>query len=158
MKLLHQRLSDDNQSTLGILYKESVNRLHPLCFTLEDEHRDVKVMGETRIPAGVYKLGLQKNDTPMTLRYRKRYPWFKHHIEILNVPNFIGIYLHVGNTDEDSAGCVLVGLGSEMVNGIQSLTMSVLAFKKVYDELYDYLGAKKEVIYEIRDESFLGSV
>ena len=30
-----------------------------LAYTLEDEQRDVKVYGETRIPAGTYKLKLR---------------------------------------------------------------------------------------------------
>lgn len=41
------RINDNTNSTIGyITFENSVK-----CFTLEDEHRDIKVKGETRIPA-----------------------------------------------------------------------------------------------------------
>ena len=57
MKLQLLRINSGVDATSGVLY-----RVYPegdkkfLCYTLEDEHRDVKVMGETRIPAGTYNI------------------------------------------------------------------------------------------------------
>ena len=57
MKLQLLRINSGVDATSGVLY-----RVYPegdkkfLCYTLEDEHRDVKVMGETRIPAGTYTI------------------------------------------------------------------------------------------------------
>ena len=37
-------------------------------------------------------------------------PKFKRELpRLLNVPNFEGILIHRGNTDKDSAGCLLLG-------------------------------------------------
>jgi hypothetical protein len=52
MELRVIRMYSQDDFTLGALYLESKEGREFLCFTLEDEHRDEKVMGETRIPAG----------------------------------------------------------------------------------------------------------
>ena len=59
MKLEVLRFSSQNDSTLGLLFDVTNDRKF-LCFTLEDEARDTKVMSETRIPAGIYELKLRK--------------------------------------------------------------------------------------------------
>ena len=54
MKLQLLSINSGVDATSGVLFQ-----VHPegdktfLCYTLEDEHRDVKVMGETRIPADI---------------------------------------------------------------------------------------------------------
>ena len=59
MRLELYRYSSGKESTLGILYLiNDENKKQFLCYTLEDEKRDVKVYGETRIPSGQYFLGL----------------------------------------------------------------------------------------------------
>lgn len=69
------------------------------CHTLEDTARPdgVKVKGATCIPPGLYRLSLETSpkygpDTPT----------------INNVPGFVGIRVHGGNTPEDTEGCPLV--------------------------------------------------
>lgn len=77
------------------------------CFTLEDEIREVpgvpvekwKVKGRTAIPQGTYRVSLEYSprfgvDTPT----------------INNVPGFVGIRMHAGNTSEDTEGCPLLGM------------------------------------------------
>ena len=53
MKLEVIRFSSQSESTLGMLF-DVTNGKKFLCFTLEDEARETKVKGETRIPAGIY--------------------------------------------------------------------------------------------------------
>ena len=59
MKLEVLRISSQDDSTSGILFDVVNGKRKFLCYTLEDEQRDVKVWGETRIPAGEYKLSLR---------------------------------------------------------------------------------------------------
>jgi len=66
--------------------------------TLEDRLRQVKVMHETAIPIGIYKVILTWSP-----KFKKVTP------ELLNVPNFTYIRIHPGNTHLDTSGCILVG-------------------------------------------------
>lgn len=136
------RYSDSKQSTQGLLFLNGRFFAH----TLEDEYKEKKVKGVTRIPDGIYKLGLQLADTPLTLKYREKYPdFFKHHIEILNVPNYSGIYIHPGSKHEHTDGCLLVGgnIGNNTVEeGL--LTNSVRDWTRLYRIVYPHLKAGKE--------------
>lgn len=160
MKWILQRYSDDGDSTLGLLFKEiSVagnRKLHFFCFAIEDEYREKKVAKETRIPAGLYELRIRKEDTPLTLRHRKSYnrgvPWFEYHIEITGIPGFKYVYVHAGNTDEDTDGCLLLGYGAFKINGVQSISNSRLAVKDWYVEVYDHLKQGGQAFIEINDE------
>lgn len=159
MKFILQRYSDNRDSTLGILLKEidlgKGKSTVFQCYTLEDEARVLKVAGETRIPAGTYQVDLQQVDTPLTLKYRAKYPWFKKHLEVKNVPGFKGIYFHVGNTDEDSKGCILLGdVASNNVIGDGSVSNSTIAFRRFYMNVYDHLP----VTLVVKDESELMAV
>ena len=157
MNFILQRFSDNKISTLGLLFKKSSEtaRLIFQSYTIEDEYREVKVSGETRIPAGFYELGIKEIDTPLTLKYRKKFPWFKNHIEIKNVKGFTAVYLHIGNSDDDTAGCILLGDNADNNNlGHGSISNSTQAFQRFYGMLYDHLMVKKAFL-EIRDETYL---
>lgn len=66
-------------------------------FTLEDKVRPKKIKGETAIDSGEYEVVLS-----MSPRFKRIMP------EILNVPNFVGVRIHGGNTHKDTEGCILV--------------------------------------------------
>lgn len=156
MKLILQRFSDNRDSTLGILLKEfdlgKGKSTTFQCYTLEDEARLDKVKGETRIPAGTYQVDIQKSETPLTLKYRVKYPWFKYHLEVKNVPNFIGVYIHIGNFDADTAGCILAGDNADNnVIGPGSISNSTAAFKRLYESVYPHLP----VTLIVKDENEL---
>ena len=160
MNYILQRFSDNRDCTLGLLFKKIVYgnefRLNFQAYTLEDEYREVKEMKETRIPSGFYELGLQSIETPKTLAYRTKYPWFKNHIEIQKVPNFKGVYIHIGNKDEDTDGCLLLGDTANNNNvAIGEITTSTVAFKRFYEVVHEALLKKEKVFLEIRDENHL---
>lgn len=160
MDFILQRINDNRKSTIGVLLKKIASGKDTITalqgFTLEDEYREDKVSGETRIPAGFYKLGIRKEETPLTLKYRKRYAWFKNHIEILNVPNFKGVYIHIGNTDVDTDGCVLLGdaVDNNSIGG-GTITNSTVCFQRFYSIVFDHLNGGGVATLEIRDEKFL---
>lgn len=160
MNFILQRFSDNRKSTLGILLKKlahgEAQKTILQCYTLEDESREAKISGETRIPAGKYELLIQPADTPLTLRYRAKYSWFKNHIEIKNVPGFKGIYIHIGNYDSNSDGCVLLGDSADN-NSISEgmISNSTAAFKRFYDSVHTHLAAGGRASIDIRDEKYL---
>jgi hypothetical protein len=155
-----QRYSDNRESTIGLMFKKiqkgATWALHLLGYSLEDEYRPEKVAKDTRIAAGIYDLVIQELTTPLTLKYRAKYNWFENHIMIKNVPNFTGVYIHVGNNDDHTDACVLMG---DNVNnnsiGNGEITNSTNCFRRFYKECYEHLKAGGKASIEIRDESKL---
>ena len=85
--------------TLGMLMEDRTF----LCYTLEDEHREEKVMHETRVPAGRYRITL-RTEGGTHARYIKKYPdMHKGMLWVRDVPNFKWILIHTGNTDEHTS-------------------------------------------------------
>lgn len=86
------RVSTGDAGTFGVLLKDGV----PLCVTLElpweDNQRNISC-----IPEGWYQI--QKTDSPC----------FGETFEVRDVPGRSHIIFHVGNTVEDSRGCILLG-------------------------------------------------
>ena len=66
MKLQVVRTQFGSNATNGLLFIDGVFE----CYTLEDEQRDVKVMHETCIPEGTYKIKL-RNAGGFNTRYAK---------------------------------------------------------------------------------------
>ena len=103
-------------ATMGILLIDGVFT----CWTLEDVVREVKIPGETAIPAGRYDVRLS-----LSQRFQKLLP------EILAVPGFTGIRIHAGNTQADTAGCLLVG----RIRAYDRVEESKLALMNVMEHL-----------------------
>ena len=117
-----------------------------LCFTLEDEHREIKVMHHTRIPEGIYKLKLRKHGGFHT-RYLERYgkEWHKGMIQVMDVPGFTDILIYCGNKHEHTSGCILVGDSLSP----RFLGSSRDAYAKVYPAVAKELSKGEEVVLEI---------
>jgi hypothetical protein len=119
-------------------------------YTLEDEYRAEKVRGETRIPAGTYKIKFREVLSGMTKKYREKYDFFTWHLEIQDVPNFQYVYLHAGNRDDETDGCVLIGDGANN-NQIEDgrILSSRQAFTRVYKKITEALEISENVTLEI---------
>ena len=120
-----KRVHNERGFTLGVLdvFGEAV-------WTLEDGHREHKVAGETRIPAGRYWLDLRTSGG-MAPRYARRFPDFhRGMIWLRHVPEFEFVYIHPGNTAADTLGCILVGLAADPDE--ERLVSSVAAYRRVY--------------------------
>ena len=109
MKLEVLRFSSDSDSTLGVLF-DTTNERKFLCFTLEDEFREIKISGETRIPAGTYNVTL-RTEGGFNQRYNDKFgtDFNKGMLWVRDVPGFEYILIHIGNTDDNTEGCLLVG-------------------------------------------------
>lgn len=105
MKIKVYRYSSQSRTTMSAIHLDGEFE----CFGLEDRHRDVKVMGETRIPQGTYTVGLRIVGGHHA-KYSKKFPHFhKGMLHVLNVPNFKYILIHIGNDELDTMGCLLTG-------------------------------------------------
>jgi len=146
MKLEVLRFSNGEDSTSGLLFDVTTERVF-LAYTLEDEYRDNKIAGETRIPDGVYKIGFRK-EGGFHSKYKKRFPSIhKGMLQINDVPGFDFILIHCGNTDEHTAGCLLVG-DSQVNNMVQKdgfIGESTQAYKRIYPPIAEALESGEEV-------------
>lgn len=111
MKLRLERNPSGLTCTIGELFVNGVS----FCSVLEDPIREKpgvpvskwKVKGDTAIPAGTYKVEITYS------------PRFKCDLPlVVAVPGFEGIRFHAGNTDQDTEGCLLVGIwrGGEVIH------------------------------------------
>jgi len=155
--LILQRIYDNGDTTVGSLVLSTPGKIKLIAWTLEDEHRIAKVAKETRIPAGRYKLGIMDTITPLTDKYRndkRLQPWFDKHIEIKNVPNYKGVYIHLGNNDDHTEGCLLLGDTIANPDAIKDnpLTLSVQAYKRFYVQWYPIIKKGDTVWLTILDE------
>tara|TARA_Y100000114_G_scaffold55628_1_gene50877 strand:+ start:4399 stop:4851 length:453 start_codon:yes stop_codon:yes gene_type:complete len=142
MELRVIRMYSSDDFTIGSLYKEVGEEREFLCFTLEDEHRTKKVMSETRIPAGRYKITFRKVGGHHA-RYSDKFPkMHKGMLWVRDVPNFEYILIHIGNTDEHTAGCLLVGRSADMKGFIGSSTS---AYKDIYPGIAQALSEGEDV-------------
>ena len=151
MKLTVERFTSDNDTTLSSVYLDGVFQ----CFGLEDEFRAEKVAKETRIPAGTYKMGVRTVGS-FHEKYKNHRRYGRTHqgmLEVLQVPNFKFILIHVGNTDEDTAGCLLVGTGAVSGEGNMSVGSSADAYTQLYPKvIVPALAGNLEIEYLDRDQ------
>ena len=147
MKLEVLRFSSQEDSTSGLLFEINELGRKFLCYTLEDERRALKVRGETRVPAGTYNIKLRK-EGGFNAKYTKKYGGFhRGMLHICDVPNFEYILIHTGNTDEHTAGCLIVG-DSQQTNFGESdgfIGSSTQAYKRIYPPIAAALEAGEEV-------------
>lgn len=153
MKLKVLRFSSEKDSTHGLLFEENDLGNQFLCYTLEDEQRALKVRGETRVPAGVYNVELRK-EGGFHERYSKKYPGLhRGMLHVVDVPNFEYILIHTGNTDEHTAGCLIVG-DSQENNGVLKdgfVGKSVNAYRRIYPRIAKAIESGKQVTIKYID-------
>lgn len=107
MELKLTRNYQKDTYTIGRLYVEGALFSN----TLEDPVRDYsdpnfKVYGKTAIPYGEYKVTLE-HSPKFSPKYGGRKVPYLH-----DVPGFTGILIHSGNNEDDTDGCILVGINT----------------------------------------------
>lgn len=121
------------------------------CDTLEDPNRDlnkngvfdngeVKINGNTAIPFGRYQI-LMNVVSPKFSKY-PQYAFCEGKLpRLMNVPNFQGVLIHIGNTVADTEGCILVGYNK--VKG--KVINSTIAFRELYKIMKESFDKGEEI-------------
>lgn len=141
MKIILNRKFCEENYTIGDLFingeffcntiEDTVRKLPTSCPFIPCKCKE-KIYSQTAIPAGIYRI---------TMEYSPR---FKRILPYLHdVPHFSGILIHSGNSEKDSAGCIIVGINK--VKG------KVLDSRKTSDALNQILMQEKEIVIEIID-------
>jgi len=150
MELLVKRQSTGDESTIGTMHRTDP-ALGFRGFTMEDQPNEPKVKGETRIPAGRYKIEL-RNEGGMTQRYAQKFDFHRGMLWLQDVPDFTFVYVHYGNYEKDTDGCILIGDGAQsnvLEDGM--VTASVAAYSRLYKEIIAAMDAGDEVWITIED-------
>ena len=145
MRLTLKRTYNNAKYCIGHLYIDGKY----FCDTIEDCDRGLdqkmtlkeiinrKLKGITAIPTGIYKVVM--NVQSPRLSKKAQYKFCKGYVpRLLDVKGFDGVLIHIGNTAEDSLGCILVGENKEKGKVINSTA--------AFDRLYDALTKKDEEI------------
>ena len=120
------------------------------CDTIEDTVRDLplecpytsrgqscrcneKIYSETAIPAGTYKVIVT-----MSNKFGRELPL------LVDVPHFLGIRIHRGNTSKDSSGCIIVGENKVKGTVINSTKYEIDITKKIKEAIAN--GENVEII------------
>ena len=146
MKLEVLRISSQLDSTSGVLFETTGERKF-LCYTLEDEKRNDKVAGETRIPAGTYRV-TYRTEGGFHKKYAERFKDIhRGMLWVRDVPGFEYILIHCGNTDEHTAGCLLVGETQEsnLKSSDGFIGRSTQAYFDIYKLVSEALESGEEV-------------
>lgn len=130
MELILERRYFAEDYTAGKLYLDGKF----MCDTIEDKVRDLdkeeKVWGKTAIPYGTYRITMDIVSPKFA-----SYSQYKHIggklPRLLDVPHFDGILIHIGNTAEDSHGCIIVG----QYMGKGKVVNSTTTFNNLYTHL-----------------------
>jgi hypothetical protein len=112
--------------TFGKLYVDGVYQAE----SLEDVVREVKIKGETAIPAGRYRVIVNHSQ-----RFGRELPL------LLKVEGFEGVRIHPGNTAANTSGCILVGTE----RGPDSVLHSRDAFNELFVEIQAAIAGGEEV-------------
>lgn len=145
MRLHSQLIAQTENSSLSVLTIAG----EYICFVLEDGYRLKKVKAETRIPPGVYRIE-RRQTGGFYAQYKAR---FRHgfSIQIMDVPGFENILIHIGNTIADTAGCLLAGMGVSF-NGNFSVNQSTAAYLQIYEAVRLAFDRGENVEIEISRE------
>lgn len=131
MKITVDRYVSDEETTLSKVFIDGVFQ----CYGLEDEYREVKVKGETRIPAGDYSITLRTTGG-FHARYTRKYPGIhKGMLWVRDVPGFEYILIHTGNHDGHTAGCLLLGASVQETPGDMAVWSSRKAYRLFYQKV-----------------------
>lgn len=145
MRLVLMRLASFDSHSIGAFYVNGVF----VCFMLEDVRRFSKVKGSTRIPPGIYKVGLRSVGGVHNWLAAK-FSFHKGSLHLLEVPGFEYILIHPGNTSIDTMGCLLPGLTYKV--GKDFLSNSGEAYSKFYTDVANAILEDKAVTCQVVDE------
>lgn len=128
MEVTVERYVSDGDSTLSRINVDGV-----FCaYGLEDAYHATKLAGKTRIPPGRYRVTV-RYDGRHYEQYQRLFPqWHRGTLHINDVPGYQWVMIHVGNTADDTEGCLLIGSSAVIKNGRMMIVGSRDAYRRFY--------------------------
>ena len=151
MDLVLQRLEHDDASTVGAL---AIDGEHAVFICEDQPQAGPKVRGETRIPAGRYRLELKPVGTSRFDATARELLGDGHKgmIRLVDVPGFTEVLYHWGNFHTDTEACLLPGESrGRDKHGNHAVWRSQAAYKRTYPNIADAILCGETWI-DVRDE------
>lgn len=147
MELHVIRYNNQEDFSDGLFFINGKFQVH----TLEDEKRNVKLYGETRVWNGRYKVEF-RTVGGFHQKYLARYgsDWHKGMLHIIDVPQFEYVLIHIGNDDDDTDACLLVGM-AQNADKAGFIGASRTAYEKIYPIVRDALLRGEDVYINYHD-------
>lgn len=148
MQLTLKRTDFTDTSTIGELSIDGIFE----CYILEDTDRGlketmsladsikIKKKGITAIPYGTYKIVVTKSERFSKMKGKAVYLPI-----LLNIPNYEGVRIHIGNKPEDTEGCLLPARKKSK----NFVSESTLAFNQLNDKINNALKIGDNVFINI---------
>ena len=132
MEIRVRRIALKDTYTIGKIYIDG-EYFSDCC---EDRVRDLsnesKVPNKTAIPYGTYEITMDVKSSKFS--DFTKYPWAKKYDGYLprltNVPLFLGVLIHPGNSEHDTSGCLLCGENKV----VGKVVNSKATFERLMDE------------------------
>lgn len=141
MELILTRTHRCQSSTLGTL--QIVGNPYCQCETLEprsiDWTRERKVPGKTAIPEGRYQIKFSWSN-----KFGRLMPFLQQ------VPQFVGVMLHPGNTVNDTQGCILIGLAPMNDPSAERLEHSASTFSLLYEMMQQEYVSHHDIFITVK--------
>ena len=135
MEITVKRIYFRDTYTIGAIQvngKYQMDTLEPRAINWQKEK---KVAGLTAIPEGRYRVQIAYSKT-----FKRKMPY------LVNVPNFVGIMIHTGNTAKNTRGCILVGKNT----AVGKVTESRIHFNRLYAQIAEAIDSGEEVWVTVR--------
>ena len=108
------------------------------------DNGEKKVYGQTAIPYGTYEITMKVKSPKFS--QKAAYAFCGGYLpRLLNVPEFEGILIHIGNYPKDTEGCILVGKNT-VVGAVMDSTAT---FRSLYPILKSASDRGEKIIIEI---------
>jgi hypothetical protein len=159
MNLLLQRDFDNGDDTIGRLFFKDISGKLRYVYTLEDQYQQIVVRNDTRIPAGQYEIILRKEGGVYGTYLNHSNKWIAENTKkygilwLQGVPNFEYILIHIGNTDADTAGCILVGSSTNNNSFLKGfISESTTAYIQLVSSVFPAFDKNEKVFINIIDQ------
>ena len=133
------RFLPSSHGTFGVIQLDNF-----VLFTLEEEWKD-NLAFESCIPANTYEIRLVKYHKGGFMTY-----------EVMDVPGRTHIKFHPGTTEEDTAGCILLGMklgvfavARDEETGQRAKKLAVLKSRIAFERFMAHMGGVRKATLEI---------
>lgn len=134
MELLLNTYYQGDDATLGIMFVDGKAKY----FTIERPYHKPRIPHASCIYAGRYEI-VPRTRSQKVDEYKKKYPWFKYHLQLKDVPDAEHILIHVANFVTDVEGCIGIAFcadlrGKETPDSMRAYKEFALDIYRRFDE------------------------